>query len=294
MKPSFSSKLLTGILKLINFKKLVEQRVENPIRKSGNGFVPKIIKRSYHHSTRLINKKAVTTFENKKKVTNKHIIFFHGGAYVFEASISHWILARKIVASSFCRMTLVDYPLAPEHDYKETFEMAEGAYEMLIKNYPDDELILMGDSAGGGLVLALAQKFNNEKHSKPPVRNILLSPWLDISMSNPEIKPQVDTDHILTVKMLSHAGSKYANGDNPNDYKLSPINGVFQGIPKTLVFYGTQELFYADCLKLKRIVATASAEFTFKEYQGMQHDWAIFPIPERERVIQEICTFIEA
>ena len=281
------------MLKVFNFKKIVEKRAYKQISRSQKGFVPQSIKRSYVINLQTFNAKEIATFEKKEKVTKNHIIFFHGGAYIFEATPHHWRLAEKIVKKSFCRMTLVDYPLAPEHDYKETFKIVSGIYEMLINRFSGDSLILMGDSAGGGLALAFTQKLIKEKYKKLPAKIVLLSPWLDITMSNPNIKNLESSDYILTVNMLRNAGLKYSGGDNQDQYLLSPINGELNNLPKTIVFYGTEELFNADCVRFKSMIGSNKQSIVFKEYQKMQHDWAIFPIPESNQVVNEICEFIK-
>ena len=190
-------------------------------------------------------------------------------------------------------MTLVDYPLAPEHTYKETFAAISGAFEKLLIHYPEDNYIFIGDSAGGGLALAFTQKLNQEKHKTRPVKVVLLSPWLDITLSNPEIRNQESLDYILTVKMLQNAGMKYSNGDNRDHYLLSPINGELEDLPETMVFYGTEELFYPDCKRLKSMIASDNQRIIFREYQKMQHDWALFPLPESKQVVDEICAFMK-
>jgi acetyl esterase/lipase len=293
MRPSLQSKILACILKAIHFRKLVEKRASKQIPGSQKSFVPHSIKRTYLLKIQTIHAKEIATFERKEKVTKNHVIFFHGGAYIFEAAPNHWKLAEKIVKKSFCRMTLIDYPLAPGHDYKETFRMVSGAYELLISQYTGDNFILMGDSAGGGLALAFAQKLIMEKRKTLPAKLVLLSPWLDLSMSNPNIKNLERSDYILTVNMLRHAGMKYANGENQDHHLLSPIHGELKDLPETIVFYGTEELFYADCIKFKSMVGSDKQGIIFKEYRNMQHDWAIFPIPERTQVVHEICEFIK-
>lgn len=293
MSPSFQSQVFTWILKVFNFRKIVEKRVYKQISRSQKGFVPQRIKSSYLIKHQKINGKGIATFDRKERVSKDHIIFFHGGAYIFGATLNHWKLAEKIVKKSFCRMTLVDYPLAPEHDYKETYRMVKDAYEMLITQYSGDSFVLMGDSAGGGLALAFAQKLIIEKHKKPPAKIILLSPWLDLTMSNPKIKDLESSDYILTVNMLRKAGMKYSNGDDQNQFLLSPINGNLEDLPETIVFYGTEELFYADCIRLKSKAGSHTQSIVFREYQKMQHDWAIFPVPESNQVVDEICEFIK-
>jgi monoterpene epsilon-lactone hydrolase len=183
-------------------------------------------------------------------------------------------LPKSWLKACGCRMTLVDYPLAPEHSYRQTFRMMREAYEKLLDQFPEDSFILMGDSAGGGLALAFAQQLAAENHSRLPVKNVLLSPWLDLSMSNPENEQYVASDHVLTLRMLREAGLKYAAGDDRDQHLLSPIKGKLEGLPPTLVFYSTQELFCADCRKLRKMTE-AFGNFQFREYPGMQHDWPI-------------------
>jgi monoterpene epsilon-lactone hydrolase len=97
---------------VFNFRKIVEKRAHKHPSRTNKGFVPQHLRRSYLISLQTYYTKGIATFESKEKVTRNHIIFFHGGAYIFEATPNHWKLAEKIVKKSFCRMTLVDYPLA--------------------------------------------------------------------------------------------------------------------------------------------------------------------------------------
>ena len=293
MQPSLSSRIIAGMLKLLRFNKIVEKQVGRKKPVSPKSFVPKSIRRSYLVTTRRVHAREVATFEHREQVTRNHLIFFHGGAYVFEASPFHWTLAKKILEKSFCRITLVDYPLAPEHGYQETLGMAEAAFDLLSREYPGDRFFFLGDSAGGGLALALSQKLTLERPVAVPAGNILLSPWLDLTMSNPDIKDLEQLDPILTVAMLRRAASFYAKGDDQAHYWMSPINGAFENLPPTLVFYGTRELFHADCRRLRSMVSSLGPRFQFREYEGMLHDWSIFPIPESRQVIEEICTFLK-
>ena len=294
MNPSLTSRIFTRILKISSFKKRVEKRAFKKVQLRRKGFMPKRIMRSYSANQQTVKGKNIATFESREKVTNEHVIFFHGGAYIFGASIGHWKLAEDLVKRTKCRMTLIDYPLAPEHHYKETYSMVSDAYEMLLEQYPSADYIFMGDSSGGGIALAFAQKLAKEKHQKLPSKIILLSPWLDLTLSNPAIKKLEKSDHILSVKMLSHVGKLYANGGPQDNYLLSPLYGDFTGLPKTLVFYGTEELLHADCERIKTLTNSINQNFIFKELWGMQHDWAVFPIPERKQLIKEVSLFINS
>ncbi len=293
MPPSLLSRLIASMLKMVNFKRLLEQMAHRKIARSAKGFVPARINKKYAVATRKVQGKEITTLERRDKAANDHLAFFHGGAYIFEAAPYHWRFAQKIMDQHFCKATLVDYPLAPEHSYRDTFDMVEEAWDLLFREYPGDRFFFLGDSAGGGLALAFAQKLAQESPAKLPAGLILLSPWLDLTMSNPGVKELERSDVILSTGMLRHAGSLYARGDDQHHYLLSPINGPFEGLPMTIVFYGTEELFYADCLKMKSIVSPLGPRFLFREYPGMQHDWALLPLPESGLVVEEICSFLK-
>ncbi len=292
MKPSFISSAFAWILKVINFKKKIESRALGEKTGSQLSFPPAWIRRSYFVNLQSYEAKEIATFESKESVTRKHIIFFHGGAYLFKTTRAHWCLTQKIVRKSSCRMTHIDYPLAPEHNYRDTFQIVSGVYDLLLKQYPEDNFILMGDSSGGGLALAFAQKLAKEEHPKPPAKLLLLSPWLDLSLSNPDIEKLESSDHILSLKMLQYAARKYSDGDRQDQYLLSPLSGDFNKLPPTIIFYGTEELFCPDCQKMRSMTEPNKTNFLYREYQKMQHDWALFPLPESRQLVNEVCNFI--
>jgi monoterpene epsilon-lactone hydrolase len=292
VKQSIQSKILSKVLKLINFKKIVEMKAFKLQKRSKKIFVPKSIQRKYLTHIERIDTKVIATINYKDNVTNNHLLFLHGGAYIFDISSNHWKLVSNIVDKTYCRMTIIDYPLAPENNYKHTFKMLHNAYDLLLSKYPQDKFLLMGDSSGGGISLAFLQNLIEIKHERIPEKCILLSPWLDMTLSNPDIKDIESRDHILSVKMLKYAAEKYSDGDNMEHYFLSPINGIFNNIPKTIILYGTEEIFYADCKKLENLLSNNS-NIIFREYKNMQHDWVLFQIPESRIVIDEICKFID-
>jgi len=288
---SFGAKIFTLALKIRKIKKRILGVDPNPPR-SKKGFVPSNITNKYKTDILTVNNKTIVTFERKDKANQTHLIYCHGGSYIYEIDPFQWKFAEKIIKKNSCKMTVIDYPLAPEHNYKDTFEMLDKSYKILIKKYPNDQFILLGDSAGAGLAFAFCQKLIKEKNDKLPIKNILISPWLDITMSNPEIKKLEKLDHMLNVNALKNAANKYAGGDDQNQYLLSPINGEMKNLPKTIIFYGTHELFYADCTKLKSMTNGIDDTFIFKPYENMQHDWAVIPIPEGTKAIEEICEFL--
>jgi monoterpene epsilon-lactone hydrolase len=291
MAASIQSRLIFQVLKHIKFKKIIEKRsTRKPARKKC--FVPRFMPSKFTLSHQTIFHRRVVTIELIGRTDRNHIVFLHGGAYIFQANRMHWELAEKIVKTCRCKMTMIEYPLAPEHDYLHTFEMLDQAYVWLRMQNPEDNFIFMGDSSGGGLALSFTQKLIKENKMPLPHKLILLSPWLDMSLSNPDMSALAEKDLMMTRKMLDNAAKLYSNGYDRKNPLLSPIYGDFNQIPDALIFFGTEEMFYADCIKLQKKLSGINSNIVFRVYEDMQHDWAIFPIPEREKLINEVCDFI--
>lgn len=287
---SFSAKISTGFFMALNFKKLVEKSFQHPVRTKKPLVSNKLREKFVVNEFKIMDKSVITLFP-KSNVSNIHILFFHGGAYLLEGNSMHWKIVETIITKANCKVSYIDYPLAPENNYRTNFEMVQQSYDRLINKYPNDRFMLMGDSAGGGLALAFAQKLAIENALVQPQKNILFSPWLDLSMQNPAIRQQEHLDKILPINGLIEAAKKYAGDDDVNNYLLSPINGDFSNLGDTIVFYGTNELFYPDCKKLKELTA-GFGNFSFHEFQDMQHDWVIFPIPEAVEALEIAVEFI--
>lgn len=290
--PTISFNSIISVLKIFKFKKMVEKSFINPPR-TKKLKVPKYIANTFNLTACEIMQHAVITIQPKQNCGNSHVLFFHGGAYLLEGNTMHWKIVENIALNANCRVSYIDYPLAPENTYKVTFEMVRKSFDKLTTDFPDDKFIFMGDSAGGGLALAFAQKLFYERGLIQPTKLILFSPWLDLSMQHSGIKKQVELDFILPLDGLIQAGLKYAGGDDVMQYLLSPINGELKGLGETMVFYGTHELFYPDCLKLKNMT-NDSSNFHFQEFEGMQHDWVIFPISEAKQALKIAVEFINS
>lgn len=269
---------------------------KKPPRSKAN-FVPKWVSSDDRLLVReyLVQEKKVATISLKESNADSiHIFFLHGGAYVMEALSTHWKLLVKILLQTNCRISILDYPLTPEHTFRETYAMVSATYDMLASQYVDDKFTVMGDSAGGGLAMGFTQQLIKIGHFKKPFQLVLLSPWLDLSLSNPKIHALEKRDIMLSKQMLNQCANSYSGGEEKRQFMLSPIYGTIKDLPRLLIIYSTHELFYADCEKLKERCADEGIQhFTFKTYPKLPHDWGILPIPERSIVINEVCDFIQ-
>jgi acetyl esterase/lipase len=222
----------------------------------------------------------------------KHIFFLHGGAYVAEATSGHRKLITILVRDYGYRVTFIDYPLAPEHNILTGLAVLDHAYKMLVMQYAADTFCLMGDSAGGGLALALLQQLRDQSVETRPEKTILFSPWLDVGMTNPGIDTLVKKDVLLHKEGLIACGNLYAGGLKSDDPRLSPLFGNLDQLKSIKVFVGTHELFYPDCVLLHEKAAFAQNTFVdLSVKEQMVHDWVILPLRERDETLKEAVAF---
>jgi acetyl esterase/lipase len=221
----------------------------------------------------------------------RHVLYLHGGAYVQGLTLAHWYFLSEIIKGTGTTITVPDYPLAPGATYRESFALVETLYQQLITTCLPSNIVLMGDSAGGGFALALAQKLKAD-NVPVPGKIILLSPWLDISLKNPAIDLIDPHDPFLDRISLQKAGKLYAGGTSPDHYQLSPINGKLEGLGRIAVFAGSNEILTADARKLKAMTPVKGTELDYYEYPGMVHTWMLLTFPESKKARRHIIDLI--
>ncbi|MDN3668476.1 alpha/beta hydrolase [Echinicola jeungdonensis] len=291
---SFQSKLFNLLLKVINKKTLLKKQFRYNKFDLFTSSEPsrQVFASCNVHKYRIHEHKVFTLSPKGKKTgTQKHILYLHGGAYVQGFARPHWNFLSLLVNNTHCTITAPDYPLAPAHTYRHTFAMVKDLYNELIKKVDPAKFILMGDSAGGGLALALAQLMKNEQMPQPS-QIILLSPWLDLSLTNPEIKDIDPSDLFLGVEGLQLAGKAYAGNTSPGNYLLSPINGSLEGLGKISIFMGSREILVADARKLKSMAHAKGIALNYHEFEGMFHTWMLLNLPESKKAKKLIIELI--
>lgn len=282
------------ILELSNLKGLPDKALDS----EGNGIgagsePPKRMRTSFHIETSQSYGRNVYTLRSKKGSSSRCIFYLHGGAYVYGFTKFHWGLIAKLIAASGCSVIAPDYPLAPSYTYLDSFKMVEPIYKGLVAKVGGENVILMGDSAGGGFALALAQKMKAEG-VEGAKQIILLSPWLDITLENEAIAALESKDPILGVSSLKRAGRLYAGNASLSDYLLSPINGELEGLGAISIFTGTRDILLADARKFKGIADKQGISIKYFEYEDMLHDWVLFNLPESKMAIEQIAGLINS
>ncbi len=221
----------------------------------------------------------------KQKKSNINILYFHGGAYVAEASKQHWQFIEQIVKDTGATVIFPDYPLTPKYNYKDVFKMLVPLYKEIIEKIDTNNLMIMGDSAGGGLALALEERMG-EENLPMPAKTILISPWLDVRLTNPEIDEVQKDDKELNKETLKLAGIAYAGEDGINCYLVNPIDGKLSKLKNVTILTGTHDILNPDVNILKERAEKENIEIDIKEYQQAGHIWMIEKNSKQELIEQ--------
>ncbi|SHG46300.1 alpha/beta hydrolase fold domain-containing protein [Geodermatophilus nigrescens] len=233
---------------------------------------PAALRRRHEVDTRNVEGFPVTTVTPRGGAT-RTVLYLHGGAYVAGAAPQHWTLAGRL-ADAGARVVVPDYGLAPRHTYRE-------AYRLLDALYPDlgDDVVLAGDSAGGGLALGFAQTLLGS--GRPQPRQVaLIAPWLDLALADPAVAVAEARDPWLSSAGLREAGRAWAGGDDPADPRLSPLHGPFAGLPPVRVWVGTRDLLYPDVLRLRDRAAAEGTRVEVTAVRRAVHVYSLTPTPE--------------
>lgn len=224
-----------------------------------------------------------------------HLLYLHGGGYVMDIASVHWSAILELCAELGASATVPIYPLAPEHKAVETLAAMRSLYDELADRYGAEDMTVMGDSAGGGMALALAQQLA-EDGDRLPARLVLFSPWLDATGRDDGQKAVEAYDRMLSVNGLEACGTLYGGSLPVDDPRVSPLFGSVQGLPPMAIFAGTRDILVSDSRRLvAKLDATDGApDYVFREYPDMFHVWMLFPIPEAKRALQETANFIRA
>lgn len=286
--PSLQSQVIVVLLHLLRMKRTVNrmrQRVENGERTYTEP--TRRLHRKHRISDRDVNGHLVWTIAPQGGGGGKQIIYLHGGAYVNSFASQHWEFMSKLVDALGCTVTAPNYPHAPEYHVHDVFEFLLPLYLELAAEVHSENVTLMGDSSGGGISLALAQRLREDGLPQPG-NVVLLSPWLDATLSHPEIVVIDKIDPFLGVDGLKYAGAAYARNVDPKSYLVSPVYGSFRNLAPVSVFIGTRDVFLPDCRKLRERAAAEGVTIDYREYDRMVHNWMLGPMPEAKQVLREI------
>lgn len=227
----------------------------------------------------------------------KVILQLHGGGYMGAVRNAYYVFAGLYneVSSGMAVLT-PDYRVAPEHLFPAALEDAVAAYQWLLdRGWFGNQIIVAGDSAGGGLAMALVMYLRD--HNMPlPCGVVAMSPWTDVTASGESYETNYEKDPLFgnTKESLIYL-SEYAGDHDPMDPYISPLFGDFRGFPPMLIQVGSTEMLLSDSVDVAAKARQQGIKVRLSIYEGMFHvfQMAYLNIPESKRAWAEVGKFIE-
>lgn len=291
-KPSLRSRLIYGLIRIFYKKEVLEdisvQRgylgrlqklVPPPLKVEANEFMADGV--------------ACEWILPEDKISTQLVFYLHGGAYVTKMPVLHRSFLHRLAAVSSAQYLMVDYRLAPEFPFPAALADALTAYQWLLRQgWRPNQIMIAGDSAGGGLAMALLQVIRDFKIPLP-VGAILISPWTDLTGSGESNNTRIEEDVLLDWENLAECARDYAGKESLKHPWISPLFGDFHGLPDTLILVGDAEILRDDSTRLAdRMRADGvQVELVVEPYMGHVYP-ALAALPEAQKAMKMIGEFI--
>lgn len=223
------------------------------------------------------------------------LLYLHGGGYVLGSIDTHRSMVTRLCRFAGIRGLIVDYRLAPENPFPAAIEDAEEAYDFLIEEgVTPENMLLAGDSAGGGLSLALMQKLRAHNKAQPKAA-ALLSPWTDLTASGLSHKERAERDPMIDMDRMPEAVDWYCPNQDKKNPLISPLFADLTGFPPLFVQVGTEEVLFDDSTRLVENAKKANVEAELQVWQDMPHVHQIAHIfvPEAKAALRDIAGFFK-
>ncbi len=267
------SKLIKMLVAEFNSKRIFQDRF------SPESFNKSEMDVEYNYPEHLVAERiSMENFEMEKLTwkdsTSKWVVLqLHGGGYV-GAMRRHYKQMAGLYSEVGCGATVVtvDYRVAPEHPFPAALEDALEAYEWLLEQgYKNDQIILAGDSAGGGLAMALCHTLK-ARWRGTPAGIVAMSPWTDLTLSGSSYKDNYDIDPVFGNERSELIfENPYVGDADPKDPRISPLFGDFYGFPPMLIQVGTDEMLLSDSISVAEKAKSAGVKVRLSVYPGMFH-----------------------
>lgn len=224
------------------------------------------------------------------------VLYLHGGGYALNSSNTNKDLAWRLGVACGARVLLPDYRLAPEHPFPAAVDDAVTAYRWLLaQGIAAEKIALVGDSAGGGMVMATAVSLRDASDPLPAAL-VCISPWSDLALTGETVDTLADRDPILNRERLQWFVDRYLPDGDPRQPLASPLYADLSGLPPTLIQVGTAEVLLDDARMLAQAAQDAGVDTTLNVWDEMFHVWhgMAAVVPESQQAIDEIGAFVDS
>jgi epsilon-lactone hydrolase len=205
------------------------------------------------------------------------LMFFHGGGYCSGSVLSHRRLVTEAGRAAGIRTLAVGYRLAPEHPFPAAYEDAMTAWRFLLaQGYRPENIVVSGDSAGGGLTMALITRLRDASEALPRCA-WLISPWTDLTLSGETLATKDSVDPLIHRGYLHELADAYVPaGIGRADPRVSPLYAHLKGLPPLLIQVGSAETLLADAARLAAAAGAADVAVTLEIWPHMIHAWQLW------------------
>ena len=224
------------------------------------------------------------------------ILYFHGGAYIAMSAKTHRAITSRLAVWSDARLFALDYRLAPENPFPAALDDALAAYRALIAaGTPPSRIVVAGDSAGGGLALALLLALRNAADQLPAAA-VLFSPWTDLAATGNSIVANNSADPVFFGSWVASIARYYLADTPSTDPLVSPVYADLTGLPPLLIQVGDTEVLLDDSRRVAENARQVGVEATLQIWPGPPHGWHIFAsiLPEARAALRDAGGFIQA
>lgn len=210
------------------------------------------------------------------------VVYVHGGAYVTGSTVTHRELAARVARECEALVFLVEYRLAPEWPFPAALEdLLAVVLGIHARGVAPQRLALVGDSAGGGLLLAALEELR-ARGAPQPACGVALCPWTDLAATGPSLWHFRARDPLLDPDMLRATALLYLQGQDPRDRRASPLFGDPRGLPPLLIQCATSDVLHDDAVRYAARARAAGVEVTLEAWPDMVHVWHLFAQHLRE------------
>ncbi|MFX0103372.1 MAG: alpha/beta hydrolase [Candidatus Hodarchaeota archaeon] len=240
---------------------------------------------------------------SRSKDSRLIMLYLHGGGYFFGSYVAYRGFVSKLckelrLQHAYC----INYQLAPENPYPAGLDDAFFTYKWMLeeKSIPAENIIIMGDSAGGGLTLALLHRIGKQNLPKPKAA-ICLSPWTDMTFTSKTLVTKKEEAPFFCIENIKTAAFAYMNSHDPKNPEISPMFADFNGFPPVFLQVGTRELLLDDSLVIAEKMKKNGVPVTLDVHEGMFHAFlammGFMPfrqlVPEFKRALKYVKKFVE-
>ena len=226
---------------------------------------------------------------------NRHVLYLHGGGYRLGAPSTYRHLTWRIASAAQAQVLVIDYRLAPENPFPAALEDAVSYYCWLLAEGADArQIVIIGDSAGGGLALALLLKLRDSSLPRPAAA-VVLSPWTDLALTGASLTLNAKLDAIVEAEDAPIFAADYLAGTDPRHPYASPLYGDPTGLPPTLIQVGSEEVLRDDAVRMAEKMQRAHCQAELQIWPRMPHVWHFLApiLPEAREAIAEISKFVQ-